>query len=496
MKTVNKIIFFVIAVLLAALILSCKESESSGEDDHFVTPELISISLSGEGYVGNRLDVDIDGVMIAPVWIFDDVPNFSTKGFYFYAIKEADVGKTIKVAAYGFDEDGVEFSLGESAEEIGPVKWGWRVKTIASYLPHATEDGNKDQKFLAKTSSSSDIQDPGRIAIDSEGKVYIGTNVEYVGRSIIQVDPKVQGEAPWDDQAKVAPFVLNGFPGGQIKGIAVGPADAVYVVTPWEKDSKNTVMRYDHANLVSGNSPDWGSGEAIATLRAGGDTFYGLTNDNGSQVINGNALGDLAVDEYGNMYVTVHTYSDDLTVVKISPDKIYTRLAGSGAKGYINSPIGKDARFNYPITGITVGPDGKIYVADGYSDGAIRVIDPTGTNTVSTFGASKGWGDPFVEMAGLTCGLDGNFYVVDRVANDKAPVICKITPEGIVSRIAGKEDDVKGYVDGPAREARFNAPYGIAADADGRVYVLDNVNESGNTYSRLRMVYFDDGWGD
>jgi hypothetical protein len=65
----------------------------------------------------------------------------------------------------------------------------------------------------------------------------------------------------------------------------------------------------------------------------------------------------------------------------------------------------------------------------------------------------------------------GNSYVADTGNN----TIRKITSAGVVSTLAGTPG-VKGYVDGLGAAAAFNAPYGVATDSMGNVYVTDAGN--------------------
>ena len=53
----------------------------------------------------------------------------------------------------------------------------------------------------------------------------------------------------------------------------------------------------------------------------------------------------------------------------------------------------------------------------------------------------------------------------------------KVTPDGIITSIAGVPF-TSGYSgdEGPAKQALFNDPYGIAVDADGSVYIADTDN--------------------
>jgi hypothetical protein len=58
--------------------------------------------------------------------------------------------------------------------------------------------------------------------------------------------------------------------------------------------------------------------------------------------------------------------------------------------------------------------------------------------------------------------------------------IRKITSSGVVTTLAGRNEG--GFADGTGTNAMFNAPYGIAVDLFGNVYVTDSYNH------RIRKV--------
>jgi len=157
-----------------------------------------------------------------------------------------------------------------------------------------------------------------------------------------------------------------------------------------------------------------------------------------------------------------------------------TTLAGDGSPAFRDSA---PAAFSDPF-GIAVTVEGIVYVADAGENNRIRKIAPDGT--VTTFaGGSEGFADgtataaSFNTPSGLALSKDGTVFVADTGNNR----IRKITPEGKVSTIAG--DGTAGYADGPAAQAKFNGPIGIAVDPRGNIFVADTYND------RIRLITTD-----
>lgn len=136
-------------------------------------------------------------------------------------------------------------------------------------------------------------------------------------------------------------------------------------------------------------------------------------------------------------------------------------LAGDGVQGIVDGPAAR-ARFSEPF-GIVAGPDGTIFVADAGHAHRIRRISTDGS--VST--VAGGFSTP----SGLALGADGTLYLADTGNH----AIRRISPAGQVSTLAG--DGLPGYVDGPAHQARFNGPIGIAVAPDGRIVITDTYND-------------------
>jgi sugar lactone lactonase YvrE len=155
-------------------------------------------------------------------------------------------------------------------------------------------------------------------------------------------------------------------------------------------------------------------------------------------------------------------------------------LGGDGSPAFRD---GAQPAFSDPFA-VAVGVDGTVYVADAGESNRIRKIAPDGTVT-TVAGGSEGFSDgagaatSFNTPSGLALANDGSLFVADTGNNR----IRKVTPAGEVTTVAG--DGTAGYLDGPAAQARFNGPMGIAVDARGNVYIADTYND------RVRMIAAD-----
>jgi len=158
------------------------------------------------------------------------------------------------------------------------------------------------------------------------------------------------------------------------------------------------------------------------------------------------------------------------------PAQVVTTFAG-GNYGYING--GPTVAAFGEIMGICVNHEGTIYVVDV---GNHRVRKITAQGEVSTFAGSGtvghadgvGTDAQFDYIRGICVDATGTIYVTEYFR------VRKITPEGVVTTLAGGED--QGYVDGAGSTAQFFALMGICVDANGSVYVAD----AGN--NRIRKI--------
>ena len=212
----------------------------------------------------------------------------------------------------------------------------------------------------------------------------------------------------------------------------------------------------------------------VVTTLAGRPGTYGTNNGTGTAARFTNPVG-VAVDTSGTVYVGDLGNS---AIRKITPAGVVTTLAGLVGTAGTNDGVGGAARFNQP-NDIAVDGSNYVYVADG-GNHCIRKVAPDGTvTTLAGLRGTKGSDDGtnstarFYAPFGIAVDSVGNLFIGDT--GNK--VIRKITPDGMVTTIGGQAAS-SGSTDGSGSLARFNSVGGVAVDSNGFVYVTDSGNHT------------------
>lgn len=174
--------------------------------------------------------------------------------------------------------------------------------------------------------------------------------------------------------------------------------------------------------------------------------------------------------------------------------------AGAGTGGYSGDggPAGAAKLFN--PTGVVTYGYNNIYIAD-QANHSIRKVNYLGIiSTVAGNDTAGNTGNGKAATAarlntphGLAVDGLGNIYIADHASN----VIRKVNTAGIISTVAGT--GTAGYTGdgGPATAAKLNAPYGVAIDGIGNLYIADlnnNVIRMVNIYG-VMSTFAGNGYG-
>lgn len=244
-------------------------------------------------------------------------------------------------------------------------------------------------------------------------------------------------------------------------GAAVGGGVAYVLVRPSADKDEAAVA------AAKGTQRQWSA--RVTTIA--GDGLPGMSNGSGRRTRFADPFG-VVLDEAGNLYVA--DGGDNNSIRKIGLDGVSTTLAGA-VEGYAEG-LGKAASFNTP-SGLAVDWAGNLYVADT-GNNAIRKITPDGkVSTLAGDGLAgdrdgRGAAARFNGPIGVAVDGDGVVYVTDTY-NDR---IRRIAPNGDVTTIAGGSR--AGKADGPAAQALFDLPTGLAVAANGDLYIADTGNHA------------------
>ncbi len=200
---------------------------------------------------------------------------------------------------------------------------------------------------------------------------------------------------------------------------------------------------------------------------------------------------NLTVDKKGNLYITDR---NNHRVRKVDTRGNITTVAGNGTAGF-SGDGGKAtaAQLNLP-SGVVVDDDGNIYISDRSND-RVRVVNKKGI--ITTFAGNgmdgfKGDSGPAAKAQlsrpfGLALDKKGNLYIADRGNNR----IRKVTPQGIITTVAGDGSFFFMGDNGPAYRASIAGPTGVVVDKNGILYIADRNNNrvrSVDTQGMIRTI--------
>ncbi len=230
-------------------------------------------------------------------------------------------------------------------------------------------------------------------------------------------------------------------------GIAFDSSGNLYIA-----DATNNVIR-----MVS-------TGGTISTFA--GNNTAGFDGDGGlavdAELFNPTAV---AVDKFNNVFIAD---AGNNVIRKVSSANIFTVVGGAATTLQLSQP-----------DGLVIDAAGTLYIADTGNRRIVMVPQGKGPVVIAGTGNLGGSGDggPAVDAelgdpTGLAVDAAGNVFIADTF-NSK---IRKVTPNGIISTVAG--DGIQAYFGdkGVATKAALYFPHDVTLDSSGNLYVADTFN--------------------
>jgi uncharacterized protein (TIGR03437 family) len=310
-------------------------------------------------------------------------------------------------------------------------------------------------------------------AVDKDGNIYIPDKANYRVRKI-------------DRNGIIITVAGNGTPGfsgnngpaiqGQLDfptSVAVDAAGNLYIVDEFN----NRVRKVSPAGIIT------------TVVGVGSSGQCELGGNGGPAALAQLCLpGGLAIGPDGSLYIS-DTFNQQ--VRRVSPNGIITAFAGLGfgnteeSFGGDGGPAAQASLFQ--PAGLAFDSNGNLYIADEYNH-RIRKVTPAGIiSTVAGKGDEGFAGDGQQAIAAtlnhptdVAVDAAGNLYIADQYNNR----VRKVTPDGIITTVAGNGVHGFGGDGGPPLQAALDYPSGITFDLQGNLLIVDHHN------MRLRKVVF------
>src|ERR1022692_1526795 len=309
--------------------------------------------------------------------------------------------------------------------------------------------------------TSAGLSDPNAVAVDGFGNLYIADN--YLIRKVAAATGIITTVAG----SHAAGYTGNGGPAtaaalGVITGVAVDGSSNFYILSP----NSNAIRKVAAATGI------------ITTVA--GNYAAGYSGDGGPATSAQIVATGLAVDGSGDIYIADD--KDNVIRKVAAASGVITTVAGNGAAGYSgDGGPATSAKLDQPYAVAVDGP-GNIYIADTANNVIRKVAAATGIiTTVAGNGAAyySGDGGPatnaqLVYPPGVAVDGSGNLYI-----SDLSNVVRKVAAAtGIITTVAG--NGAAGYSGdgGPAINASFHSPSGMAVDGSGNLYIGDTGNDA------------------
>jgi sugar lactone lactonase YvrE len=302
------------------------------------------------------------------------------------------------------------------------------------------------------TATSAQLNLPHGVAVDSGGNVYVadwGNNrIRKIASSNISTIAG-NGLGSYSGDAGTATSAQFNTP----SAVALDATGNLYIA-----DTANNVVRMITA-------------KGVITTFAGTGTAGFSGDGSAANKAQLSAPSSLAVDAAGNVYIAD---TGNLRVRVVSANGNIATFAGSGSPGYGGDGGAASSATFYLPTAVATDKAGNVYIAD-YEVGVVRKVTTAGIiSTVAGNGGTGYSGDggsaTVAQLNGpsaLTFDPAGNLYIA-QMGDSRVRMV---STQGIITTIAGNGSD--GYLgEGlPAVSSELSAPTGLAADANGNVFI-------------------------
>ncbi len=299
------------------------------------------------------------------------------------------------------------------------------------------------------------LNQPWGVVADRQGNFYF---TDYANSRIRKVTPS--GIISTIAGTGVAGFTGDGQPAAQAqinlpRGLDIDAQGNLY----FSDYQNHRIRKIDTAGIIT-------------TVAGSGSTGFSGDGQPATQAVLNNAT-DIAVDTDGSIYIAD---TNNHRIRKVNPAGIISTVVGTG-QGNSSGDGGPSlsAGVFSPIA-VALDPSGALIIAEGNKirkavvGGNISTV--ANTSNAASFSGDNGLATAATLQAprGVTVGPDGVIYVADT-SNSR---VRRIGTDGIITTFAGGGRASAASGDGlPANQAQLSSPSSTGLDAQGNLYIAD-----------------------
>jgi hypothetical protein len=190
----------------------------------------------------------------------------------------------------------------------------------------------------------------------------------------------------------------------------------------------------------------------------------------------------VAIDREGNIYIAVTLEVFETSIIRrVTPAGVLSTVAGGGVQVLIDGGPATSAQLSY-YSSVAVDSVGNLYISD---HGCVRKVTSDGIISTVAGGGDQDPGDggpatsAWLAAEGIAVDAQDSVYIADTFHAH----IRKVTPDGVISTVAGIGTHGHSGDGGPATLAQLEGPGAVAVDFMGNIFIAE-----GYRYHRIRKV--------
>ncbi len=338
------------------------------------------------------------------------------------------------------------------------------------------------------------LSGPRNVALDSQGNLYISDfaanrirrvavtgvidTLAGAGTCGLDPDPAPAAQAQFCGPAGLVTdttgaLLVADSGGNRVRRIAAGAVTNVFGLSP-----EGAPLIFTPTGVALDGFGNLYIAEAgrrrVWRIEAGGAVRQIAGADSPGSLRSLDAARDVAVDALGAVYI-----ADGRRVRRLAPDGTATTVAGDGTFGFRGDGApALQSQMNQP-SGVAVGPDGSIYIADE-GNHRVRRVSPAGIISTIAGTGSPGFGvdgptpleTAVASPTGFTLDAGGSLWFTERTGHR----VRRLTPGGILTTVAGAGSAGIDPDNRAATASRLNSPAFAVVDPKGDLYIADTEN--------------------